>query len=228
MLQARLGLAWERLARVWMPLLLALGVLSAAALWGALEPLPPAIRNGVSAAVMAGAAGLAIVNLVRLRWPSRTEAAQRVELDYGGEPDELAAGNPELWAAHLDRIEASLARARAGRMGAGIAAADPWALRYALTIAVALGLWAFGPERGVARLAEAFEPAGVAGDYGQAMLARAGHAAGDGMLLAAAALDQWAGPAAPELSPAEFQRASIQSRAQIPGKPRILPAASRP
>lgn len=228
-LLARLGLVCERLAAVWMPLLLAVAAIAVLGLWGAFEILPPAVGAALAATGLAAAAAAAILNLVRLSWPSRTEARERLVIDYGGEPDELAAGDARLWARHLERVEAARAAARAGRMGAGIAAADPMALRYALAVAAALALWAFGPATGARRVAQAFAPVSQVGGEARVLLARAGLAAGEGLHVAGLMLEGIGGsngtfrPAQPRL-----ERASIQSRAHTAGKPRILPAASSP
>lgn len=225
-LKARLGLAWERLAAVWIPLVLTLGGLAVLAVWGAFEILPRPVQAAAVAALLVAALALAILNLLRLRWPSEAEARARLDADFDALDDHLAAGDAALWALHRRRAEEALAQARAGRMGAGIAAADPMALRYALVVAAALGLWAFGLQTGATRLAQAVQPLGDAGGQAGAMLADAGQATGRGVRVAMVKVGGLFEGAPRER--VRMERVAVQSSAQTPGKPRILPAASRP
>jgi hypothetical protein len=69
--------------------------------------------------------------------------------------DARAAGDPALWELHRKAAAAAIEKTRVGRPRAGLAAADPLALRYALMMAAALALWARGPDR-VSHVADAF------------------------------------------------------------------------
>jgi hypothetical protein len=63
-----------------------------------------------------------------------------------------------------------VAQTRVGRPKAGLAAADPLALRYALVVAAVLALWARGPER-VQHVADAFAPPERLADLGASVAA---------------------------------------------------------
>ena len=216
---ARLALLWERLAGVWAPPLLAAGLVAVAAVWGGLEPLTRPMRVAAVAAVFVAALAIALVNLLRLRWPRAEEARARVEAASDDDDDTLALGDPALWALHLQQRAEALAAARVVRAGTGLAAADPFALRYALAVAAALGFLAVGWSTGSVRVAEAFQPVRETGGHAAVMLSRAGDAAEGGWRQAGVAMHAWLGPKPP--SPA-------QSSAQIPGRPRMRPASSRP
>jgi hypothetical protein len=99
-----------------------------------------------------------------VRWPGHEETRARLETDsrFVHAPltaleDARAAGDPALWELHRKAAAAAVAQTRVGRPKAGLAAADPLALRYALVVAAGLALWARGPER-VQHVAEAFAP----------------------------------------------------------------------
>jgi len=215
LLKARLAIAWERLPVVWTPPVLALGAVAVAAVWGGFEVLSPPLRAAIVTGVVVAALLLSIANLARLRWPTSEEARRRAGLAVE-EGDHLAVGDAELWRLHLAREAGMLRRTQAAEAGAGMARADPMALRYALGVAAALGLWAFGPQVGAVRLAQAFEPVRQAGGEAEIMLAKA-----------SATVVGWMTPSG-DAPAARVQRASLQSRAQTPPRPRILPAASRP
>jgi hypothetical protein len=161
---ARAVMLWEQGPRVWAPWLLAAAALAVAALWGLFELVGPIGR----VVLLAGAGLAALVASVRgalaLRWPSREQTRARLEADsrlvhapLTALEDARAAGDPALWELHRKAAAAAVAQTRVGRPKAGLAAADPLALRYALTMAAVLALWARGPER-VQHLADAFAP----------------------------------------------------------------------
>jgi hypothetical protein len=160
----RLGLAvaqgwivmlWERSAAVWTPVLLAIGVVVVLALWGLFDVLPPPYRLAVLAAIGVIAIAFAVRGVVRLRAPKRSEVLTRLERDarlvhgpISVLADRPATGDTALWDLHRARAASDAVKARIGRPRAGLAAADPFALRYALLIAAVLALWARGPETG--------------------------------------------------------------------------------
>ncbi|MGR3435398.1 MAG: TIGR02302 family protein [Shimia sp.] len=104
---------------------------------------------------LAGAGAIALVGaliwgLRRFRWPSRPEAAARLDATMPGRPlrtlaDTLAIGSADpaaqgVWAAHLERMRARAATARAPRADLRTSRADPYALRYAAVLLLAVGL----------------------------------------------------------------------------------------
>ena len=208
---ARLGLLWEQLAGVWAPPLIGAGLIAAVAVWGGFEPLTPALHNAAVASVLAAAVGVALVKLARLRWPTSERARSRIvaPAPLAEEEDRLALGDPALWALHQRQRAEALAAARAGRGGAGLAAADPFALRYAVAVAAALGLLAVGWSTGATRVAHAFQPVRDARDGSQAMLARVGHAAAE-------ALDGWPGAGTARPQPARVERVSATASTITP------------
>ena len=96
--------------------------------------------------------------MARLRLPSREQAQRRLELDSGlahrplstrGDP--IAAGAADrdsaaLWEVHQRRLSAKLRALRSRLPRAGLAAVDPFALRAALILLLAIGLAAGGPD----------------------------------------------------------------------------------
>ncbi len=161
---ARAVMLWERSAGLWGPLLLGAGVIAVAGLWGAFDNGPAWMQTAAVACVLLIALVFAGLNATRLRWPTSEEALARVEADSPFEhaplsslEDRPAAGDPGLWALHQSRAAEAARKARVGRPSAGLAAADPFALRWALVIAAALALWARGPET-APRAIQAFRP----------------------------------------------------------------------
>ena len=161
---ARAVMLWEQGPRVWAPWLLAAAALAVAALWGLFELAGPVGR----VVLLTGAGLAALVASVRgalaIRWPSRQETRARLEADsrlvhapLTVLEDARVAGDPALWELHRKAAVAAVAQTCVGRPKAGLAAADPLALRYALVLAAVLALWARGPER-VQHLADVFAP----------------------------------------------------------------------
>jgi hypothetical protein len=174
---ARAVILWEQGARVWAPWLLAAGALAVAALWGLFDGLGTPARVAVLAAAAVVALVLSVRGALSIRWPGREAARARLETDsrlvhapLAALEDAPAAGDPALWALHRKASIEALASARVGPPKAGLAAADPLALRWALLVAAALALWARGPER-VDHIAQAFAPPERLADLGDGALA---------------------------------------------------------
>jgi hypothetical protein len=207
---------WERAAAVWAPLLLAAGAIAVAGLWGLFTPLSPMSRDLIVAAVVVIALGFAIRGLIKLRAPKRAEMIDRIETDSNLPhrsitmlADKPVTGDSALWALHQAQSQRAAAKARVGRPRAGLAAADPFALRYALVVAAILALFARGFDR-EHDVVTAFTPVTQVTTATGHVLANAG----DGVTHFVSDLMRDAG--------------KRQSSAAIPGRPRNFPAASRP
>jgi hypothetical protein len=164
--RARLVMLWEQGAGVWVAPLLAVGAVAVAALWGLFDGLSALAHTAILAITGLIALALAVRGALKIRWPDRRRACERLEADsalvhapLSGLDDSQAAGDPALWSLHRARAMQAIARTRVGRPRAGLAAADPMALRYALVLAAVLAVWARGPDR-IERVAAAFQPFG--------------------------------------------------------------------
>ena len=161
---ARAVMLWERAVGVWAPFLLGAGLIAVAGLWGLFDLAPPVVQTTVLAVVGLAALVLAVLAARRIRWPSLEDARQRVETDsrlahapLSALEDRPASGDTALWDLHRTQSTRAAAGVRVGRPKAGLAAADPYALRWALLLAAILGLWARGPEQAPGAL-RAFKP----------------------------------------------------------------------
>lgn len=172
----RLGLVAERAARafwpVWVILCFALAVLA----FLPTDALSPGLSQGLGAAVLLGL-GLALGwGLRRFHWPGRAEAAERLDASLAGRPlatvtDRQAIGAGDgaavaVWRAHVARMAARLATARAVPPDLRLAGRDRFALRLAggTALAVALVFGGLGQtERLAPLLAGAHPGAAVAG-----------------------------------------------------------------
>ncbi|HYF23007.1 MAG TPA: DUF4175 family protein [Caulobacteraceae bacterium] len=162
---ARAVMLWEQGAGVGAPLLLAFGAIGVAGLWGLFELTPRVVHGGLITVLLLTAAVLAVRAGMRIRWPSREEVRLRLEADsrlihapLTVLEDAPAVGDPALWALHKAQAAEALKAARLAKPKAGLAAADPFAARYALALAAILGLWA-NFERADERVVLAYAPA---------------------------------------------------------------------
>lgn len=185
---ARLAIFWERL---WPRLGPALGVvlffaaLSLLDLW---EFVPWYVHLAVLVAAVGVAGWLLWRELRGLAWPAHAEGRRRLEVQSGLShrplqllEDELA-GNADattraLWQAHRRRILDRLGAVRVGVPEAGISRRDPFALRAAVGLVLALGIGVAGTDS-LRRLGDGVNP-----DFG-------------GERRAAVTLDAWIGPPA--------------------------------
>lgn len=159
---ARGVMLWEQGAKLWTPWLLAAGALVSAALWGLFDNGGPMLRATVLIGAPLAAAIATVRGALSLRWPTLAETRARLEADsrlthapLSALEDARAAGDPLLWELHRKAAVAALEKAKVGRLRAGLAAADPLALRYALLVAAVMALWVRGPER-LTHLADPF------------------------------------------------------------------------
>jgi uncharacterized protein (TIGR02302 family) len=176
--RARLVLLWERL---W-PRIAPLGVVAAAFLslswFGVWQMVPESLR--IAGLVLFAIAAVALVfRLVRIELPSHSAALARVERASGvahrpatAYSDRLAAtahdpASQTLWQAHRRRLLAALDRLRAGQPQPGLAARDPYALRFLAVLVLIVAFFYAGPER-----SERIDRAFVGGEPIAAIVAR--------------------------------------------------------
>lgn len=167
--RAQLAIAWERL---WPSLARALTVagLFLAASWAGVWALVPFVLRVAGVAAFAVVGVVALVPLVRFRWPSREEALRRLDLDSGiahrpatALTDTLNSEDPvarALWSAQRTRMRASLDRIRARLPSPDLPRFDPLAVRAAAILALVATFIAAGDER-TTRVMQAFDWNGV-------------------------------------------------------------------
>lgn len=167
----RAGMVAERAARAfWLPLSLVLLAVTAAA-FGLPALLPPGWVQGVGALAALVVLATLARGQRRFRWPSRADAAQRLDSTLPGRPlaaladsQAIGAADPAsaaLWDAHRTRMQAAAARARPVAPDLHLARHDPYALRLiALTAAVVALL--FGAPQRMGEIAGLSGPAGAA------------------------------------------------------------------
>jgi uncharacterized protein (TIGR02302 family) len=145
---ARLVLAWERIWPALWPATGVLGLYIAAAFLGITDALPGVLRSLVFVAVLIATGYLLYRELRDWRMPRWEEAARRVERDSAlphrpitERNDRLAvgAGDPfaeSLWGAHVVNLLKRLGRLKLAPPAPGLAAKDPWALRYIVLLII--------------------------------------------------------------------------------------------
>ena len=155
---ARGALFWERLWPALWPLTGVIGLFLALALVDVLPRLAGWLHSALLLGLAVAAGWSAVRAMARLRLPSRVEARRRLELDSGlahrplstrGDPIAAGADNRDsaaLWEVHQRRLGATLRALRPRLPRAGLAAVDPFALRAALILLLAIGLAAGGPD----------------------------------------------------------------------------------
>ena len=131
----RLVMIWERLLPIVFPFVLAALLVAVAAQWGLFMTMPRLAHAGVLAVVVVVAIVAAVRAALRFRGPSFTELNQRLATDNGLKPERLLAM----------RHETDQPRLKIGKAKAGIAAADPFALRFVALVAAMLGFLVMGP-----------------------------------------------------------------------------------
>ncbi len=169
--RTRAGMILERGLRAFWPLGALLAASWAALAFGAAEAAPrDALVGGLALAGLAALA-LGLRGLLRFRWPSLTEARNRIDDDLPGRPLAAMADRPALgrddagtlavWNAHVVRMRRRAAAARAALPDLRLSREDPWALRLmALVALIAAAIFARGDA--VAGLGQALAPSGAA------------------------------------------------------------------
>ncbi|MDP3341595.1 TIGR02302 family protein [Frigidibacter sp.] len=170
----RAGLAAERLARCFWPVSTLLLAVAAAFAFGLQDHLPQGALWGLAVALAVGLVAALVLGLRNFRWPSRAEAMARLDGTLPGHPlaaltdaQALGAGDAAsaaVWRAHLQRMAARAAAARAAAPDLRLASRDRFGLRYiALTgFVMALIFGAPGRVGEVATIAAGGSPAQAA------------------------------------------------------------------
>ncbi|MBZ9937341.1 TIGR02302 family protein [Mesorhizobium sp. BR1-1-16] len=156
--RARYALAFETIWPKIVPLLTLAGVFLVASWLGLWSLLPDIVRFGLLG-LFATVALFLLVPLLRVRWPSRDAAMNRVVRESGTPhrpaaafADELALPTEDpltlaLWRAHRTRLLQGLGRLKAGWPSPGMNARDPYALRYIVPLLLVVAFMAAGADR---------------------------------------------------------------------------------
>lgn len=153
----RAGMLAERAARCfWLPLSLIL-LAGAAAIFGLPAHLPYGWLQGAGVMTALIVLTTLILGLRRFRWPTRAQAAQRLDRTLPGRPlaaladsQVIGADDPAsitLWAAHRARMQAAIAHARPVPPDLHLAPQDPYALRLIALTAALMALLFGAPQR---------------------------------------------------------------------------------
>jgi len=131
----RVTIVWERLLPAIFPYPLVALLVVVAGQWGLFKGLPQLVHLAILAGLVAIAAFASVRALLRFRSPSFTEVNTRLAVDNRLRPERLLAMRHEKQQPAL----------KIGKAKAGIAAADPFALRYVALAAALLGFLILGP-----------------------------------------------------------------------------------
>jgi hypothetical protein len=131
----RTVMIWERLLPAVFPFFLFVMLVAVAAQWGLFLKMPELVHLGLLSAGVVVAGIASVRAALRFRLPTFTEVNTRLAVDNDVKPERLLAM----------RHEVSQPRLRIGKAKAGIAAADPFALRFVALVAAMLGFLIFGP-----------------------------------------------------------------------------------
>ncbi len=167
----QLGMVAERLFRSFWPLWTVLALSLAVFVFLGPLGLPLEVIWAIAAVSLVGCVFSTIWGARRFRWPSRREAETRLDQTLPGRPIEtlsdaqaIGAGDSEsqaVWNAHLKRIAAGAADAKAVSPDLQLAPRDPYALRYVAACALAVALL-FGGIGQVRELGRDVAPGGQA------------------------------------------------------------------
>ena len=131
----RTVMVWERILPVLVPFPLLALLVAVAGQWGLFLVVPAWAHAAILSAGLLAAIYAAVRSALRFRQPSFTEVNTRLAVDNDLKPEQL------LGLRHA-KDQPSL---RIGKAKAGIAAADPFALRFVALVMVALGFLILGP-----------------------------------------------------------------------------------
>lgn len=165
------GMGAEALVRAFWPLWSLVCVGFTAAMFGAHEALGAGALWGALGVWALAALAALIWGARRFAWPRRAEALARIDAHLPGRPivtlqDTQAVGAADpasqaVWAAHLARMQARAAQARADAPDLTLSSRDPFALRYMALLGLFMALL-FGAFWRVGGVADALDPGGGA------------------------------------------------------------------
>lgn len=208
----RWGMVWEQAARAFWPLATLAAMVASALALGVVAAVPGPVLPWLAGAVLLGLVGTAVRGGIRFRRIRPADAIDRLDRTLPGRPlsalgDRAAIGGEgPLWQAHRAQMQARAARARPVRPDAELARRDPFALRLAGLVALAVAL-IFG---GAAQMGQGIEALA-------STMARPG---ADGALPAGPGWEGWAQP------PAYTRRPTIYLNALAEGQVLELPKGS--
>ena len=163
----RWGMIWEQAARAFWPLAALASLVIAALALGAVSALPAAVLPWVAGAAVLALIAAAIWGGLRFRRVAPRAEQARVDAQLPGRPlsaltDRAAIGGEgALWQAHLVQMSRRAAAARAVAPDAGLTRRDPFALRLAGLVALAMALIFGGASemgRGMSAIAATLRP----------------------------------------------------------------------
>ena len=131
----RLVMMWERLLPALFPYVLVVMLIAVAGQWGLFLHMPKMAHIAIVAIAFAVALAASVRALMRFRLPTFTELNTRLATDNGVKPERLIGM----------RHETEQPALKVGKAKAGIAEADPFALRYIALLAALLGFLIMGP-----------------------------------------------------------------------------------
>ncbi|MEO1239946.1 MAG: DUF4175 family protein, partial [Pseudomonadota bacterium] len=146
----RLGMLCERLTRAFWPLWSIVFIVVASVMFGLHEVIPLEALWGLGVLSVLGAGAALWRGVSTFRWPSRSEAQDRLDATLPGRPiatlaDAQAVGagdaaSEAVWAAHQRRMEDRVRNAKAVAPDLKLSSRDPYALRYAALVALVMAL----------------------------------------------------------------------------------------
>ena len=146
----RAGMVAERATRAFWPFWSIVLLTLALLMLGLHETAPLELAWGGAVVLILGGLAALVWGLRQFRWPSRTEALARLDATLPGRPiaalaDTQAIGagdaaSEAVWQAHMARMEAKAAEARAAAPDLRVSDRDPYALRYVATVAFIMAL----------------------------------------------------------------------------------------
>nr|WP_318272825.1 DUF4175 family protein [Paracoccus saliphilus] len=142
----RWGMAWERGARAFWPLTTLLACGFAALALGLVAALPDPVLPWLTGLWLLAVVAAAILGGLRFRRVRPAEALDRLDRTLPGRPLSALSDRPAiggggaLWQAHLAQMQAAAMAARAVPPDADLARRDPYALRLAGALALAMAL----------------------------------------------------------------------------------------
>jgi len=131
----RLVMMWERLLPALFPYVLVVLLIAVAGQWGLFLHMSRIVHIAVVAAASLVAVIASVRAVMRFRLPSFTELNTRLAMDNAMKPERLIGM----------RHETEQPALKVGKAKAGIAEADPFALRYIALLAALLGFLILGP-----------------------------------------------------------------------------------